>query len=437
MMLRRFAVVAAAMSAAVACATAGCGAGAEHTVPIPAGPGWRSVPAGGVPCRGWRAGPAAELNSVAATGPRDAWAAGTCMAQDGKLAGVIQHWDGRAWQPVRTAPALIAYVAASSPNDVWAAGTGGSITTVSMTPLHWDGSHWSLARQGMPVGDNFLALAASSTAGAWGLIGLPIGGPGFLAHWDGHRWQRVPVPRQVMAESAEGPKSDLALGTGGDIWVGGDTGVRPGVPPADINRPANLPQPYVARYHDGQWTTYPVPLAPGTHGGSVTAVAVARGTLWAFSGDYASLIGIDHVYTADELSNGRWTTSAAPGNGAVSAATADDRGNLYVLGGVPGGSGAGVFRWDGLRWSQQYLPLPHRVYVDRSGSAGQECSGFNSHEANSSGYRGLVPSALAAVPGTGTVWAAGLAGDPGFLDVSGCPDPKAQPVTEVAGPAPR
>ncbi|WP_055590761.1 beta propeller repeat protein [Peterkaempfera griseoplana] len=186
----------------------------------------------------------ASLLSVSATGPRDVWAVGARQPAIGELTflGLIEHWDGTAWQQI-PGPQLDADywaldgVVADGPADVWAVGTAARPGELGRPlVLHWDGRSWT--RTPVPSLDGLegelYGIAADGPDDIWAVGSYRGTGDGaervLAAHWDGHRWSRSGLPavagtlRTVTARSgdvaAAGRASDgqpllLRLGAGG------------------------------------------------------------------------------------------------------------------------------------------------------------------------------------------------------------------------------
>ena len=115
--------------------------------------------------------------------------------------GIAERWNGRHWEVNGHAAwrEPLTTVAPVAPGDVWAI-TGGSFTaagTYGLSPvqvLHWNGSTWrvelSLGGAGSvtPTG-----LAAASADDAYVTGHYTATRQPFIEHWDGTRWQPVPV----------------------------------------------------------------------------------------------------------------------------------------------------------------------------------------------------------------------------------------------------
>jgi hypothetical protein len=136
------------------------------------------------PATQWRAvfrARTAELASVAASGPRSAWAAG--FTSDPSY---VMHWNGRAWRRMPLLPAhfQVSEVAGTSESDVWVSGHTAGIGRV----YRWNGRHWQL----MVPRIGPVALLPISPDDVW-----VEGESGFLLHWDGVIWQRLQFQRGV------------------------------------------------------------------------------------------------------------------------------------------------------------------------------------------------------------------------------------------------
>ena len=189
---------------------------------------WSDVPAahnGGIPDK---------FNSVAVTGPLDAWAVGS-SAGAGSLqeAALIQHWNGRAWVVVAAPnPGLLwnvlDSVVALSTNDVWAVGYyKDDAAPARVLAEHWDGTAWKVANAPSPgSGWNELAdLSASSPTDIWAVGWTQDNGPrrSLVEHWNGVRWTQVSTNvrsvQELRAVAAVSPKVAWAAGPMGGPQV--------------------------------------------------------------------------------------------------------------------------------------------------------------------------------------------------------------------------
>jgi hypothetical protein len=189
---------AAAAAAALALAAAGV-AGAEVES------GWQVVPA---------ASKFATLQSLAALGPNDVWAAGYRYdTRRSVWAPATEHWDGQRWRFVGAPHATPGYnalygIGGSSANDVWAVGYATPrYDQYTEAPLieHWDGTSWSLVANPNQDAGELYAVAALSTDDVWTVGTAPAGDElaTLVLHWDGKSWTRLP--------SANGPLQYNAL----------------------------------------------------------------------------------------------------------------------------------------------------------------------------------------------------------------------------------
>ncbi|MGW4806043.1 hypothetical protein [Kitasatospora sp. NPDC004272] len=132
--------------------------------------------------------------------PNDVWAVGYYQPDDYlTFYGVIDHWDGRAWQSVPT-PDLgtdywtLSAVVANSPTDIWASGSvGNEDGWPRPLLLHYDGRSWTKAAT--PELDTrpgelteLLALGPNDIWAAGAEINSSRRDKPAVAHYDGHRW---------------------------------------------------------------------------------------------------------------------------------------------------------------------------------------------------------------------------------------------------------
>jgi hypothetical protein len=122
------------------------------------------------------------LTSVAASGPRSAWAAG--FTSDPSY---VMHWNGRAWRRMPLLPAhfQVTDVAGTAPSDVWV--SGHPTAPVGNDEVYrWNGRTWQLMVPRiapvtlLPIAPDNVWVESQS---------------GFLLHWDGTTWHRFPFPQ--------------------------------------------------------------------------------------------------------------------------------------------------------------------------------------------------------------------------------------------------
>ena len=349
------------------------------------------------------------LTGIDAVSARDAWAIGLNGKTNGNTlpVTVIKHWNGKSWASV-SLPAKIArawqrdygfvsQVGASSPSNVWIIGTfeGGPY-------LRLKGTHWSTGRlpgtnesTGAFVDISSVRVFSSTDVWAFGIRAsvsgsTPVGTP-YAARFNGQKWTVTPMPAgltgmitaagAVSASSiwaVTGNPSGLVTGPG---ITGGKTSVLHWTPAAGWTVPAQSVLPAGASLNSVLVEQIGRVLAGGaaknSHKGTTPLAATWNGTAWS-------------VASLPDASSAKWTlTSLAPdGRGAWAAAYASNRQSTQL------------WRLSGSTWS---LVRP----------------AFGKHAS--------VLAQLAAVPHSGSVWAAGA-----IKDGEG-----AEGLIAVAGPTPR
>jgi hypothetical protein len=148
------------------------------------------------------------------TDPNNVW-----TIQDNRI---IWHWDGNAWSqqyesPIGPYTYMVNAIWGASPDDVWAVGWG--------TIYHYDGTSWTMTNRIFPaeefmdifVLDENLAWATDRNLTVWtrrkptweklpGVYGYvwatapdnvwSTGKDGYVQHFDGQQWERIPFPDQ-------------------------------------------------------------------------------------------------------------------------------------------------------------------------------------------------------------------------------------------------
>ena len=165
------------------------------------------------------------LQSIAASGPADAWAGGYTYL-DGRYVTLLMHWNGSSWTVVPSPNVgakqnRIRGVSAVSPLDAWAVGdsqAGGSLIE------HWNGSEWSVVDHPVPSAGThtFWGVSALAADDAWvaGYVNSSTGIQPLIQHWDGAAWQA-----QVPASATPRPWLTAVSGLpGGDVWTVGGAG---------------------------------------------------------------------------------------------------------------------------------------------------------------------------------------------------------------------
>lgn len=161
-----------------------------------------------------RLGADASLAAVTAPARDDAWAVG---------AGLVLHWNGRAWTRSYFPNGPWEAVSADAPDDVWLVG---KVYDGAFFVDRWDGERWSKvpfapvsARSGTRVVlhevdlTSVLALAPDDV---W-VTGVPADELDFVAHWDGSGWT-------LWRDDPWADLDSLAMLPGEDLWASGWSG---------------------------------------------------------------------------------------------------------------------------------------------------------------------------------------------------------------------
>jgi hypothetical protein len=150
-------------------------------------------------------GPTDALNGVHGLGADDVWAVG--------LNGTVLRWDGGDWAGVSTGFTVdlagVWSTRLDGIDDVWAVGPGGVI-------LHGVGSTWTFATSGS---EDFTAVWGSGPNDIWA-----VGAAGAMVHGNGFTWTAVPSKTENTLHGVWGSADDdaWAVGAGGTIlrWQG-------------------------------------------------------------------------------------------------------------------------------------------------------------------------------------------------------------------------
>jgi hypothetical protein len=320
------------------------------------------------------------LESIAASGPSDAWAVGT-LSSGGALAA---HWNGRTWQTV-TIPGTKDYdlmqVAASSARNVWVFGQHG----VVLNAFRFDGAHWHtvslppVSGIGRQDGKAVVFGAKDVWLATWGGCTTTSGKKKCSSdvwHWNGSAWTNHPVAAAITGFTGI---SDLNLRA--VALTGQKTESGPGTVSA-------------YQWHGSRWTGMPIPLitgpSPATTGIAPDIAMDSSGDIW-----IASMASCCTVTAIHSTSSGwkKLTTSAT-----------NSRSDLTLDG--HGGAWLGSFtHWTGHGWA----------YVQD-----------NLYQFNASSWQIYD---MVKVPGTaGSYWIAGFA--------TPWPTSISRPMVAVYGPTP-
>lgn len=170
----------------------------------------------------------AEVTSLWGSAPDNVWA----------VAGVLLHFDGKAWSVDERAGTNLTAVWGTGASDVWATAYG--------RILHFDGSTWTEV-QSTPTA-YFTAIHGTAPDNVWA-----VGYQGVVHHWDGQAWTASSLG------DLNSLLKDVWVGAANDVWAAGD---------------------FRGMWHfDGEsWTRYPSPHPNQTY---TTVWGVAGQFVWA------------------------------------------------------------------------------------------------------------------------------------------------------------
>jgi hypothetical protein len=342
-----------------------------------------AAPAQGATSPGWRVTRVVPATSwvwgITATGPRDAWAVSNPCDSCGADPILVERWNGTAWQSLPAVPkapagvlagGVAAAVAASSPSNVWAFGDSSNGTGAAVTLAeHWTGRGWAKPTA-FPAWAQVDTAVTSGPRDAWAFGQQITPSSAFAAHYNGSKWSRVSFP--LDAQQASGLSAS-------NVWVVGSWA---------LGKAPKGASPFAVEHWNGKaWHAVAVPNLKLPKGEFVQAANVVAE-------------GPDNVWAAGYLTEGM---GVGPGivllhwNG-----KAFTRVNVpYLVSGSFALSGDG----SGGLWlsATQYSKTTYRPYLY--------------HYSAGHWYRYAVPnepknqsqiSAMTAIPGTHSVWAAGL-----------------------------
>lgn len=130
-------------------------------------------------------------------------------------AGVVMHYDGRAWARVTLGMdvPLVNWAYGFGRADVTLVGSGGTV-------IHWDGRAWT--RQPTPTTRNLWGVWGAAPDNLWAVGGDGADEHPVLLHYDGRAWTEAPIPKLMRAGVSAFFK---VWGTGADnVYVVGQRG---------------------------------------------------------------------------------------------------------------------------------------------------------------------------------------------------------------------
>jgi hypothetical protein len=337
----------------------------------------------------------------------DVWAVGTTSVPGNIRRTLTEHWDGNRWTRVAS-PNVgpgdngLNDAAAIASDDVWAVGYSLQPAGYQPLALHWNGSAWERFDAPIPKGTSgtLTGVAASGSDDVWavGHVVGPSGSIPLLLHWDGSAWHEVAAPSPHPDQGL----IDVAQVARDDVWAVGYS-TAPGL------------RPFVLHWDGVRWTPVTVPAPKGQ--GALAGISVSPGgRAWAVGYAYH---GITYRSLAEQWDGHAWRIVPTPAaSGAFTylhgvAAISND--NAWAVG-TAFDAAHNRFRalsehWDGSAW--RVVPTPN----------------YQTGRPKTNILDGVV-----VVPGTGTLWAAGV-GAGSTLAVSRCATaPAAAPATDRKAP---
>jgi hypothetical protein len=288
-----------------------------------------------------------SLITVAATGPRDAWAAGAVYPARGRARPLAEHWTGRSWS-VSTLPkgvsGTITIVRGSSPGNVWAFDENDLAKTE--TALRWSGRRWTVAKQ-WPASARML-LADALVFGrdnVWVFSRQQA----TAERYNGHTWSEKmgPLPPATTFMSVTAASAD-------DIWIMATTRSSNGYTSYAINgNGAN-------NWFIGGFPGFPAAPSPGP----ITYIYTLSATdIWAVGGSNwgSGPVPIAAHYDGKSWTPFEWTRL----DFILTAALPDGSGGLWVTTGwASTGIPPHLLHYAGGAFTPVSLPRIHGQYVD-------------------------------------------------------------------------
>lgn len=368
------------MTAAAAAPPLRAAAPPGHAAP-PATPGWRAVHDYQVE---------SEVYDVASTGPGDTFTVGAHYNADGspsKTPVLASRWNGSTWLALPQPPALKGLtpaqrgevVAASSASNAWvfaaaylASNPGNSHYTQAQ---RWNGTRW-VSVSAFPAWVEILGAVTSGPADAWA-FGQVISSPAvpYAAHWNGTTWARVPFPLFTAGVTVQ----IASAVSGKDIWVLGQE-----------HRPGSTLPFVVEHYVNGWWRQLPIPpitVPKGTGYRASNILAESDTNVWATAFLATASGGVPPGIVLLHYNGRTWTHITVPDPVSIPFTLArDGSGGIWLSGGV--------------------ITTLSTPYFYHFTSSGKLTSRVVIHDPGNQ----VVLETTTWIPGTRSVWSAGLAG---------------------------
>lgn len=224
------------------------------------------------------------LQDVVAISESDGWAVGFSGPTPQRT--LIERYNSDYWSPVPS-PNVgpddneLRGVSAASANDVWAVGSYNDGTAERTLILHWDGTSWSVVPSPNPGGssvDNILesvtVVPGTMGAQAWAVgrtDGLGVTPQAIILGWNGSTWEAVTLT------PTDGPSEllDVHAGAHDEVWAVGYTTFWSGT----------SRRTRVMRYDGTTWREQKAPNRSAGDNTLYSVVAVAPDEMWAAGSD--------------------------------------------------------------------------------------------------------------------------------------------------------
>jgi hypothetical protein len=285
--------------------------------------------------------------TVIAPGSKDAWAfGGTDLSGATPGVPVAERWNGTAWKSSALPGGLTNQILAASADSP---NDIWAVTHLGGDILHWNGTAWSVAEQ-LTGSGQLTGVTALSPANVW-----VFGGGGFTGglgtwHFDGSTWtQQTGSAVGIEEASALSPTS---------IWAVG----------SNATSPANI----ITHYNGTTWAHVKATALSSLQFSDI--LALSPSDIWAS----ASAQGSAFKGVLVHRTSSGWTRISLPWQVSPESIASDGHGGLWVT-------------------AQDQTSRPWAVHVSATGHLSRTLF-------SSSG----TPFGLAQVPGTRSLWAAGL-----------------------------
>ena len=288
------------------------------------------------------------LQDISMVSPSEVWAVGQYhpSIDQAETQVLLMHLQGGVWSQVDVPiSGYVNCVAMVSATDGWAGGTMGF--------LHYDGNTWTIAQTNLGWEPTHIQMLSATD-------GWAIGLPGVLAHYNGHRWTKQPLPAPLSGDD-DLLFTGLSMSSPSDGWAIGNL-----MPGGSMSSTAVL-----LHYTNGHWE-----VGQRIEDANLQSISmVSTGNGWALGGKNNAIGGDLYHY-----SNGTWAKVESPiiGNPSVGELivmrSATDGWIAYTLtsGGVPE-----LLHYNGTDWSHVSLPLVMNQNTDSFEIHGLALTGAN------------------------------------------------------------